>query len=98
MTCRHCRQLLSPHLDKALAADQRSRVIAHLVQCPACVELLHQLESNRQLLRALPTVEVTTGMELRLQSRVAGREQSRVQSSQSAIRNPQSVRGGTDGG
>lgn len=84
MTCRHCRQLLSPHLDKALAADQRSRVIAHLVQCPACAELLHQLESNRQLLRALPAVEVSRGMELLLQSRVQGRE-SRVRSFPSAI-------------
>jgi Putative zinc-finger len=70
MTCRHCRRLLSPHLDNALATDERSGVLAHLAQCSACAERLHQLESNRQLLHTLPTAEVTRGMELLLQSRI----------------------------
>jgi len=90
MTCRRCRRLLSPHLDNALGADERSWVIAHLAQCAACAELLRQLESNRQLLRALPTVEVTRGMELRLQSTIRGSD-SGARSFPAAIRNPRSA-------
>ena len=85
MTCRRCRRLLSPHLDDALGADERNGVTAHLAQCSACVELLRQLDSNRQLLRALPTLAVTRGMELRLQSTIHGLD-PRGQSSPSAIR------------
>src|SRR5436305_11508107 len=84
MTCRRCRRLLSPHLDNALGADERSWVIAHLAQCPACAELLRQLQSNRQLLRALPTVEVARGMELRLQSTIRGSD-SRARRSPASI-------------
>ncbi len=97
MTCRQCRRLLSPHLDNALAADERSGVLAHLAQCSACAERLHQFESNRQLLRALPTAEVSKGMELLLQSRIHNLESKvqspkfKVQSSHSALRNPQSA-------
>ena len=90
MTCRHCRRLLSPHLDNALTAGERSEVTAHLAQCSACAELLHQLESNRQLVRGLPPAEVTRGMNLLLQSKVQGLE-SKVGSSHSAIHNPQSA-------
>ena len=90
MTCRQCRRLLSPHLDNILTADERSSVLAHLAQCSACAERLQQFENNRQLLRTLPTAEITRGMELLLQSRVQSPE-SRVRSSQSAIRNPQSA-------
>ncbi|HJY80779.1 MAG TPA: zf-HC2 domain-containing protein [Candidatus Binatia bacterium] len=74
MTCRHCRRLLSPHLDNVLMADERSGVLAHLAQCSACAERLHQLESNRQLLHALPTTEVTRGMDLLLQSKLQNLE------------------------
>src|SRR5712692_9072670 len=90
MTCRQCRRLLSPHLDNALAADEQSSVLAHLAQCSACAERLHQFESNRQLLRALPTAEVSKGMELLLQSRIHNLE-SKVQSSQSASPHPHLV-------
>lgn len=86
MTCRQCRRLLSPHLDNALAADERSTVLAHLAQCSACAERLHQFESNRQLLRTLPIAEVTRGIELLLQSRIHHLAESKVQSSASASR------------
>ncbi len=79
MTCRQCRRLLSPHLDNALAADERSTVLAHLARCSVCAERLQQFESNRQLLRTLPTAEITRGMELLL-------PKSKVQSSASASR------------
>jgi anti-sigma factor RsiW len=90
MTCRHCRRLLSPYLDNALTAGERGEVAAHLAQCSACAELLHQLESNRQLVQGLPPAEVTKNMSLLLQSRIQTLE-SRVWSSQSAIHNSQSA-------
>jgi hypothetical protein len=91
MTCRHCRRLLSPHLDNALAADERSTVLAHLAQCSACAERLHQFESNRQLLRTLPTAEVTRGMELLLQSRIHHLAESKVQSPKSKVQSSASA-------
>lgn len=91
MTCRQCRRLLSSHLDNALAADERSNVLAHLAQCSACAERLQQLESNRQLLRTLPTAEVTRGMELLLQSRIHHLAESKVQSPKSKVQNSASA-------
>ncbi|MBI3304160.1 MAG: zf-HC2 domain-containing protein [Deltaproteobacteria bacterium] len=90
MTCRHCQRLLSPHLDNALAAHERESVLAHLAHCPACSERLHQLASNRQLLRSLPAAEVTSAMEMRLQSRVQSLG-SRVRSSEFGVRSPKST-------
>lgn len=90
MTCRQCQRLLSPYLDNALAATERSVVLTHLTQCPACTERLHQLEANRQLLRTLPEAEVTKAMELQLQSSIQTLG-SRVWSSPSTIRNPPSA-------
>jgi anti-sigma factor RsiW len=91
MTCRQCRRLLSPHLDNALAADERSTVLAHLAQCSACAERLHQFESNRQLLRTLPTAEVTRGMELLLQSRIHHLAEAKVQSPKSKVQSSASA-------
>jgi len=85
MTCRQCQRRLSPHLDDALAADERRNVLNHLAQCPACAHRLLQLERNRQLLRALPAAEVTGPMELRLELR--------LQSAKSAPRTPHSTVG-----
>ena len=87
MTCRQCRRLLSPHLDNALAADERSSVLAHLTQCSACAERLQQFESNRQLLRTLPTAEITRGMELLLQAKIQHLAESKVQSPKSKVQN-----------
>jgi len=67
MTCRHCQQQLSLHLDDALLVGTRKKVVDHLNQCPLCTERLRQLEQNRQLLRSLPPAEVTGAMEFRLQ-------------------------------
>jgi len=90
MICRQCQRLLSPYLDSVLAADERNVILAHLAQCPACTERLQQLETNRQLLRTLPTAEVSKAMELLLQSSLQ-KSGARIRSSQSAIRNPQSA-------
>lgn len=70
MTCRHCQQLLSPHLDNALSTEERRDVLAHLEHCAACTERFQQLEQGRQLLRALPVAEVTAAMQARLLERV----------------------------
>lgn len=70
MKCRHCQQQLSVHLDNALSVDEHKEVVNHLNQCPTCTEYLRQLEYNRQLLRALPSAEITGVMEFHLQKRL----------------------------
>ncbi|MGH7964020.1 MAG: anti-sigma factor family protein [Candidatus Binatia bacterium] len=87
MTCRHYRQLLSPYLDNVLTPAEHQGVLSHLSQCSACAEQLRQLESNRQLLRALPAAAVTGAMERRLQARVQS-PKSKVQSLRPPTPNP----------
>jgi anti-sigma factor RsiW len=85
MTCRHCQQLLSPHLDNALSIEERQEVLAHLEHCTTCTERFQQLEQGRQLLRVLPVAEVTLDMETRLLEKVRSTE-SRVQSPHPTLR------------
>jgi len=70
MTCRQCQRLLSPYLDNVLPPAERDGMRAHLTQCAACTERLRQYEGNRQLLRVLPTAEVSRAMELLLHSQI----------------------------
>ena len=104
MTCQHCQELLSPHLDSVLSHEEEQNVLAHLAQCMGCAKYLSQLEQNRQLIRALPMAEVTNVMEAQLRARVQSSKPAlpapvpqaqvslvegfKVQSQQSAIRLP----------
>jgi len=90
MTCRYCQELLSPHLDGVLSHEEEQTILVHLAQCANCTNYLSQLETNRQLVRALPVAEVTEAMEAQLLSRVQSPE-SRVQSQKSTIYNLQST-------
>ena len=90
MTCTRCQDLLSPYLDGVSSLEERDLVITHLVQCTDCAKRLSQLEQNRQLIRALPMIEVSSAMEAQLHVRVQSAK-CKVQSRQSAIRNLQSA-------
>ncbi len=51
--CREVVELLSDHLDDALAAPQRDLVEGHLVTCPDCTAYLAQLRTTVDLLGRL---------------------------------------------
>ena len=90
MTCQHCQELLSPHLDGMLSQEDAHSVLTHLTQCGNCSKYFSQLEQNRQLVRALPVAEVTDGMKAQLLSRVQN-PKSRVRNLQSTIYSLQST-------
>ena len=73
MMCRHCQELLSPHLDGILSHEEEQTILAHLAQCADCAKYLNQLEQNRQLIRTLPVAEVTRKLETQLLSKVQSR-------------------------
>ena len=92
MTCQHCQELLSPHLDGMLSQEDAHSVLTHLTQCGNCSKYFSQLEQTRQLVRALPVAEVTDGMKAQLLSRVQN-PKSRVRNLQSTVYSLQSVAG-----
>ncbi len=51
--CREVVELLSDHLDDALAAPQRDLVEGHLATCPDCTAYLAQLRTTVDLLGRL---------------------------------------------
>jgi anti-sigma factor RsiW len=46
LTCREVVELLSDHIDDALAPRERARVAAHLRTCPDCALYLAQLRTT----------------------------------------------------
>ena len=52
------RARLNDYLERDLPPKERSRVMAHLAECPECAEELRELESTVTLLRRLPEVPV----------------------------------------
>jgi len=54
----HVTELLSAYLDNQLTGDERSRVEAHLRDCPTCSEDLRSLQATVRALSTLPTVAV----------------------------------------
>jgi anti-sigma factor RsiW len=46
LTCREVVELLSDHLEGALAPRERARVVAHLQTCPGCAAYLAQLQTT----------------------------------------------------
>ena len=46
LTCREVVELLSDHLDGALAPREAARVAAHLETCPECTAYLAQLQAT----------------------------------------------------
>ncbi len=77
MSCHKIQNSLSAHLDGCLTDDERSEVLAHLGDCPACVQRVQQLAHVRTMLARLPSAapppEVTAALRV-----MASRERARV--------------------
>lgn len=56
MACKQIRTKLSDYIDGALPLTEKTRVEAHLADCPACREALADLEATVELLQAAPKV------------------------------------------
>lgn len=54
MSCENVQKLISPLLDRRLAARERESVLAHLASCRACTERLQAMENLRANLRRMP--------------------------------------------
>lgn len=54
MSCLQIQNSLSAHLDGCLSESERSEVLAHLGDCPGCVQRLQQLARVRAMLAKLP--------------------------------------------
>ena len=61
MTCDETRDLLSAHVDEALAPDERSRVDAHLEGCAECRRELEALRATVALLHQVEPVRAPVG-------------------------------------
>jgi anti-sigma factor RsiW len=77
MTCDHCQSLVDEYVDGTLAADDRRRVEAHLVECNACRALADDFaairRASRDLERRVPSAEVWTKLSAALEHERAKR-------------------------
>jgi len=58
MSCDHVQELISPLLDRRLAAGERGKVLAHLQVCRKCDEHLEAIQSQRKELLCMQTAPV----------------------------------------
>lgn len=72
MTCKQIESRLSAYVDQELSHVDSARVRAHLHDCAACNEVAAEMSRVKQLLAAIPEVEVPVGLEDRLQRAVFG--------------------------
>lgn len=62
MTCARAEQLLSDHLEGALAEPLRSELQRHLAACVSCTRVLHELAFVVETLRAYPEVAPSSSL------------------------------------
>jgi hypothetical protein len=65
---------LNDYLERELPPKERSRMTAHLAECPECAEELRELESTVALLRRLPEAEVPPALAASVMARVRSGE------------------------
>lgn len=68
----HIRDLLSPYIDGALSAEERSRAEGHLSSCADCRRELSELRAASRMVASLPKAEPPPGFLARLERRRAG--------------------------
>jgi len=54
MTCREPVELVTEYLEGALLGDDRTRLEAHLAECPYCLEYIAQMQRTVAALGELP--------------------------------------------
>jgi anti-sigma factor RsiW len=72
MHCDRVRELLSPYLDEALPAPDRSVLLAHLASCQDCARLAADLRRLARTLSALGRERTPTSLKLRLRRALSG--------------------------
>jgi anti-sigma factor RsiW len=68
------RARLNDYLERDLPPKERSRVTAHLAECPECAEELRELEGTVTLLRRLPEAKVPPALAASVMARVRAGE------------------------
>jgi hypothetical protein len=68
------RARLNDYLERDLAPKERSRMTAHLAECPECAEELRELGNTVTLLRRLPEAEVPPAFAASVMTRVRAGE------------------------
>ena len=71
MRCRRCRGMLSAMVDGELTATARSRVEAHLADCPACASRLAELRGALTLLDQHQELEISDGFDAGFRRKLA---------------------------
>lgn len=70
MTCRDCRDAVSPYLDGELSPSESADVKAHLASCPACASRERALVLTKEQLRALPRFTAPDVLRARIRSSI----------------------------
>jgi len=72
MHCERVRELLSPYLDEALPAQDRSVLAAHLESCPGCARFAADLRRLARTLSAVGRQGTPPSLQVRLRRTLAG--------------------------
>ncbi len=62
----HITDLLTDYVDETLSTPQREKVRSHLIFCLGCRRHLDEIQHNIRLLKAVPTVEIPSGLEKKI--------------------------------
>ena len=63
MTCRELVELVTDYLEQTLPSQDRTRLEAHLAECPYCEEYVAQMRRTVAALGALPPEPIDPGRE-----------------------------------
>ncbi len=83
MSCLQIQNSLSAHLDGCLSESERKEVLAHLGDCPGCVQRLQQLARVRAMLAKLPQAAPPPEVTVALRE-IASRQRAKVIARRSA--------------
>ncbi|MBA2287196.1 MAG: PD40 domain-containing protein [Ktedonobacteraceae bacterium] len=95
MNCEQVEELLSPYLDKALAAEEHRDTASHLQKCPSCSALLSDYSYFDTLLSQMPRVSPSPALRERIFSSPEYLEITRPGSMQDAEQSQQRFSPGT---
>jgi len=78
MSCDHVQELISPLLDRRLAAGERGKVLAHLQVCRECDGHLEAIQSQRKELLRMNTAPVPAALAAQLRVMVSHERERRL--------------------
>jgi len=80
MSCEHVQELISPLLDRRLAAGEREKMLAHLQVCRKCDEHLEAIQNQRKALLRMDCAPVPAGLTARLRVMASHERERRLSS------------------